>query len=132
MQSLKLQSSFSSLNSATACINKLPALLASKGYPVASVDSSWFTDTSANILLYLGTKYNWVKLKPVSIEKEPWMKVVILKRIFWINLLILPSYSYFNKGCSIIMKRRLPFCIGFSWIRFELRICQDRCIAEIR
>ena len=70
VQSLKLQSSFSSLNSATAYINKLPALLASKGYPVASVDSSWFTDTSANILLYLGTKYNWVKLKPVSIEKR--------------------------------------------------------------
>lgn len=70
VQSLKLQSSFSSLNAATAYINKLPALLASKGYPVASVDSSWFTDTSANILLYLGTKYNWVKLKPVSIEKR--------------------------------------------------------------
>ena len=70
VQSLKLQSSFSSLNSATAYINKLPALLASKGYPVASVDSSWVTDTSVSILLYLGTKYNWVKLKPVSIEKR--------------------------------------------------------------
>jgi len=70
VQSLKLQSSFSSLNTASAYINKLPALLASKGYPVASVDSSWVTDTSVSILLYLGTKYNWVKLKPVSIEKR--------------------------------------------------------------
>lgn len=69
-QSLKLQSSFPNLNSVTTYINKLPALLASKGYPVASVDSSWFTDTSVNILLYLGTKYNWVKLKPVNIEKR--------------------------------------------------------------
>ncbi|MBP9097540.1 MAG: BamA/TamA family outer membrane protein [Ferruginibacter sp.] len=69
-QSLKLQSSFTNLNSVTTYINKLPALLASKGYPVASVDSSWFTDTSVNILLYLGTKYNWVKLKPVNIEKK--------------------------------------------------------------
>jgi outer membrane protein assembly factor BamA len=48
----------------------LPALLATKGYPVASVDSSWTTDSTATAELYLGTKYNWVQLTPVNIDKR--------------------------------------------------------------
>ena len=70
VQVLKLQTSFLSQPAATDYVNKLPALLATKGYPVASIDSSWFSQTSISILVYLGTKYNWVQLTPVNIEKK--------------------------------------------------------------
>jgi len=70
VQALKLQTSFLSKTTASDYVNKLPALLASKGYPVASVDSSWSNDSSVSILVYLGTRYNWVKLRPVNIEKN--------------------------------------------------------------
>ena len=69
-QPLKLQTSFGSEPAAMDYINKLPVLLASKGYPVASVDSFWTTISAINLQVYLGTKYNWVQLTPVNIEKK--------------------------------------------------------------
>ncbi len=70
LRALKLQTSFLSQVAATDYVNKLPALLATRGYPVASVDSSWSTDNAISILVYLGIKYNWVQLKPFNIEKK--------------------------------------------------------------
>ena len=70
VQALKLQTSFLSQVTATDYVSKLPGLLASKGYPVASVDSVWAGQNSISILVYLGTKYNWVQLTPVNIEKK--------------------------------------------------------------
>ncbi len=69
-QALKLQLSFSNQPAVLEYVNKLPALLASKGYPVASVDSISSTETVVSIQVYLGTKYNWVQLTPVNIEKR--------------------------------------------------------------
>ncbi|MEP6711950.1 MAG: BamA/TamA family outer membrane protein [Ferruginibacter sp.] len=65
-----LQTTFASQPALLNYINKIPALLASKGYPVASVDSMWQQGDSINILLYQGTKYNWVQLTPYNIEKN--------------------------------------------------------------
>lgn len=67
---LKLQTGFNSSIAAMAYVNKLPALLASRGYPVASVDSIWFTESAVNISLYLGNKYNLVQLTTTNIEKK--------------------------------------------------------------
>lgn len=69
-QALRLQASFYSQSAAIDYVNKLPALLATKGYPVASVDSSWSTDTTMQAYVYLGTKYNWIKLSTLTIEKK--------------------------------------------------------------
>jgi len=69
-RSLKLQNSFNSETAAWEYVNKLPPLLATKGYPVASVDSSWAAEGNVFADLYLGTKYNWVQLTPVAIEKQ--------------------------------------------------------------
>ncbi|MEP7163929.1 MAG: BamA/TamA family outer membrane protein [Ferruginibacter sp.] len=69
-QALKLQVAFNSEPAALNYMNKLPALLATKGYPVASVDSSWSTGSVINLQVYLGTKYNWIQLTPVNIEKR--------------------------------------------------------------
>lgn len=70
LRPLKLQTVFNSQPEALGYVDKLPGLLATKGYPVASVDSSWSSETAVNILLYLGTKYNWIRLSPANIEKK--------------------------------------------------------------
>lgn len=69
-QALKLQLAFSNQPAALEYVNKLPTLLASKGYPVASVDNISSTETVISIDVYLGTRYNWVQLTPVNIEKR--------------------------------------------------------------
>ncbi len=69
-QVLKLQTAFSSEPAAMNYVNKLPALLATKGYPVASVDSSSSKESVIFLQVYLGNKYNWIQLTPVNIEKK--------------------------------------------------------------
>lgn len=70
IQALKLQESFSSFNTASSYVQKLPVLLAAKGYPVASVDSSWKSDSAFHVLLYMGSRYDWIQLRPVNIEQK--------------------------------------------------------------
>ncbi len=69
-QVLKLQTAFSNEPAALNYVNKLPVLLATKGYPVASVDSSWSKESVIFLQVYLGNKYNWIQLTPVNIEKK--------------------------------------------------------------
>lgn len=69
-QDLKLQAEFNNEPAVMEYINALPVLLASKGYPVASVDSFWNIESNTYINLYLGTKYNWVNLTPAGIDKK--------------------------------------------------------------
>jgi outer membrane protein assembly factor BamA len=70
LQALKFQTSFNSQAQAVDYTARLPQLLASKGYPLASIDSSWATDTALYIHLYLGTKFNWVQLSTAGIERK--------------------------------------------------------------
>ena len=67
--SLGLQSSFSNEAEAMNYLNGLPRLLASKGYPTASVDSFWQQNKNLHAVLYAGQKYNWVQLQTDKIEK---------------------------------------------------------------
>ena len=55
----KLQTSFSDVIACNTYINNLPALLSSKGYPTASVDSVWSNEnnTATNINLFLGLDF---------------------------------------------------------------------------
>jgi hypothetical protein len=69
-QPLKIQTSFSSAASCAEYINVLPALLGSKGYPTASVDSIADFNTHTDIQLFLGKQYRWIKLRPSGIEKK--------------------------------------------------------------
>ncbi|CAN5458672.1 hypothetical protein BH11BAC5_BH11BAC5_29010 [soil metagenome] len=69
-QALKLQTSFTSQVLCEEYINKLPALLNSKGYASASIDTVQYDSSFAKIELYLGTQQNWVQLKTVGIEKR--------------------------------------------------------------
>jgi outer membrane protein assembly factor BamA len=70
-QSLKLQTSFVDAVSCAVYINSLPALLSSKGYPTASIDSFWVIDKITTVNLFLGKQYHWIKLLPDNaIEKK--------------------------------------------------------------
>lgn len=66
---LGLQNSFNSGTDAATYVIKIPQLLASKGYPAASVDSSWEENNSLHVLLYAGPKYEWLQLHISGIEK---------------------------------------------------------------
>lgn len=69
-QPLKLQTTFTDKNSCNAYINGLPALLGTKGYPTASVDSIVMQERSATIRLFLGKQYHWIKLIPNGIDSR--------------------------------------------------------------
>jgi outer membrane protein assembly factor BamA len=69
-QSLQLQTAFSNNMQCRTYITRLPALLNSKGYPTASIDSIAEDSASMHIKLFLGKQYKWIKLLPDSIEKK--------------------------------------------------------------
>jgi outer membrane protein assembly factor BamA len=68
-QPLKLQTGFAGRALCNTYIQGLPALLSSKGYPTASVDSVFEKENFTTIHLFLGKRYQWIKLTPVGIEK---------------------------------------------------------------
>lgn len=65
-----IKTSFADMQLLYEYVNTLPKILSTKGYPVASIDSSWQIGDTLHINLYLGTKYNWVQLRTVGIEKN--------------------------------------------------------------
>ncbi len=68
--SLQLQTNFDNQLTCLQYVDKLTPLLRTKGYPTVSIDSI-YTDTSYTaIQLYLGKQYQWVQLRPDSIDKE--------------------------------------------------------------
>lgn len=77
-----LQVSFATLKEQYDYINGLPKLLASKGFAVASVDSSWQTEKTAHILLYVGTKYNWIELRTKGMDKVALQKAGFVSKSF--------------------------------------------------
>ena len=69
-QPLKLQTLFTDQLTCNVYISNLPAILGSKGYPTASVDSISLKENFAYIKLFLGRQYHWIKLIPANIEKK--------------------------------------------------------------
>lgn len=67
---LRLQASFKNSFSCKEYVDKLPALMQSKGYPAASVDSVFYDTLSATIYLYTGENFRWVHLNTDSVEKK--------------------------------------------------------------
>ena len=64
---LSLTSSFSAQSEAEKYIRQIPQMLAAKGYPLASVDSSWQRSDSFFVQLYIGTLYKWIRLNTDSV-----------------------------------------------------------------
>lgn len=65
---LKLQVGFNDLSQAMVYVNRLPALLISKGFPIASIDQMNATDTAMYLNLYLGMQYDFINLNTSLIE----------------------------------------------------------------
>lgn len=65
-----LQQSFPAESDAIIYMGKIPSILAAKGFPAASIDSTWTDSSSTHILLYSGPKYTWLRLTPVNIESS--------------------------------------------------------------
>lgn len=68
--SLGIQTGFGTEAETVVYINKLPSLLATKGYPVASVDSFWQKNDSFHIDLYTGEQFKWVQLSTRNIDQQ--------------------------------------------------------------
>ncbi len=69
LPSLKLQTGFADKTLCSNYVNGLTALLGSKGYPTASVDSILENENYTGIHLFLGKQYQWIKLTPDGIVK---------------------------------------------------------------
>ncbi|MBS1758596.1 MAG: BamA/TamA family outer membrane protein [Bacteroidetes bacterium] len=65
-----LQTVFTSRASCEEYISRLPALLQSKGYITASIDSLQFNHSSARLVLFLGAAYKWINLSVSSIDNS--------------------------------------------------------------
>lgn len=67
---LKLESRFDSYENLSSYVSSLPSLLRIQGFPLASVDSIWMSDSLTNILLYAGEKHTVVSLKLSGIDAK--------------------------------------------------------------
>ncbi len=69
-QTLKLQSNFSLKQYCITYVNKLPALLKTKGYPNASIDSVAFDSLEATCVLYVGEPLRHSAFNTDSIDRS--------------------------------------------------------------
>ncbi len=65
-----IKTSFIDIQSLFGYANSLPKILSTKGYPIASIDSSWQIGDTLHIILYIGKKYEWIQLRTTGIEKN--------------------------------------------------------------
>lgn len=72
LQQFKFQTTFSTSEQLMMYVQKVPAQLALKGYPVASVDSVVTMGSATFIDLYVGKKYSFVDLRTNNIEQSAW------------------------------------------------------------
>jgi len=70
LSSLNLLTAFQGKTQCVEYIGKLPSLLATKGFPAASVDTIYFDSTSAYIDLFTGPEYTSVTVNADSVEPK--------------------------------------------------------------
>lgn len=68
VSALGLQTEFSSRLACIDYLNKLPALLQSKGYVTASIDSLKYDSASARMVLFAGERYMWAQLNTKNVD----------------------------------------------------------------
>ena len=70
INTLQLQTTFTSKTKCIEYVHKLSQLLMTKGYISASVDSVWEDSSSVSILLFIGKKYTWDSL---HVDEKNWL-----------------------------------------------------------
>lgn len=74
---LGINTRFSSRFACMEYVNQLPGLLQSRGFVTASIDSLRFDSLSAQMQLYLGEAYQWIRLDAASVDP------VLLDAVGW-------------------------------------------------
>ena len=69
VKNLLLPTAFASKEKCLAYVQQLPALLMSKGFISASIDSMWQDSSSVQLILFPGKKYTWDSLR---VENKDW------------------------------------------------------------
>lgn len=69
LPALNLQTRFADKTLCSNYVNGITAILSAKGYPTASVDSIFENEKYTGIHLFLGKRYQWIKLTPIGIVK---------------------------------------------------------------
>lgn len=77
-----LKTGFSSQPELINYIAAIPSLLASKGYPVVSIDSSWQQNERTHLLLYTGQFFQWVQLNTKAIDQQVLESVGYQSKVF--------------------------------------------------
>lgn len=80
---LGLKQSFADQSECLDYIYKLPTVLHGKGYVSASIDSSWYDSTAANIRLFVGKKYQWATLQPTASEVRVMESINLPAKLFF-------------------------------------------------
>lgn len=70
LQTLGLQTTFSSKFACIDYVNKLPAQLHARGFATASIDSVRYDSSYAELLLFVGEKYGWARLNTSGVEPQ--------------------------------------------------------------
>src|SRR5215212_9616849 len=65
-----IRTNFSSQMTCVDYIGKLPALLQTKGYVTASIDSVKFDSSFARLVIFLGEAYQWLQLKTDGVDQS--------------------------------------------------------------
>lgn len=88
---LQLQTDFPDESACMAYISRLPALLNTKGYSTASVDSFFTIGNFTTLLLFLGKQYRWIQLTASGIEKKALEEARFNEKKFSEKLLNIPQ-----------------------------------------
>ncbi len=130
IQALQLQTSFINEGKVSEYIKKLPGLLAVKGYPAASVDSTWSLGQVTHISLYLGSDYQVFQLNTGSIEKRALQEIGFLdKRIANKPVSLLQIQQLQQKLLQYYQRNGYPFA---SVYLDSIEIQNDRLQAVLR
>lgn len=70
VDTLEMQTKFSSRNDCISYVNKLPSQLQAKGYVTASIDSLAFDSSFAVLILYIGRVYKWAEVNTVNVDQS--------------------------------------------------------------
>ncbi|WP_315820079.1 hypothetical protein [Paraflavitalea speifideaquila] len=76
-QKLKLQTDFKNDRLCAEYVSNIPALLQSKGYPTASIDSVYYDTLFATIKLFVGEPLKWTRINTDSVDRK------ILEQVNW-------------------------------------------------
>ncbi len=110
MPQLGVKTTFSNDLETQIYLSKLPALLASKGYPLASVDSVWVKGDSTQIILYLGARYSWINLISDNVEKNALEAAGYAEKNFFLKPFNISQLQFLQERMlAYYEKRGFPF-----------------------